>query len=266
MTIDASGEWPHPPTGPWLTGLALSCAIHVALVWQGWALVWPAHSWVRDVMPVVLLSASPEAPRPEPPPPRPAARPASTPRLVTPAVPGPTLAPPTPPVSPSPEPVAARPAPPTQTEAASSTSVVSMDAAAKPSASEGARNDAPGPHAARTEPMPAGSSIAAIAPTAPPLPRISQPARPRGGYQVRPSYPATARRAGAEGTTVLRVHVRADGTIDDVQISRSAGHAALDEAAAAAVARWRFEPARSGSEAVAVWVLVPVEFRLQNEN
>jgi protein TonB len=66
--------------------------------------------------------------------------------------------------------------------------------------------------------------------------------------------------------TILRVHVRADGAIDEVQVSRSVGHAALDEAAATAVTRWRFEPARSGSEAVAVWVLVPVEFRLQNEN
>jgi periplasmic protein TonB len=96
--------------------------------------------------------------------------------------------------------------------------------------------------------------------------RITQPARPRGGYQVRPAYPAAARQARAEGTTLLRVHIRADGTIDDVQVSRSAGHAALDEAAAAAVTRWRFEPARSGSEAVAVWVLIPFEFRLQTEN
>jgi protein TonB len=142
----------------------------------------------------------------------------------------------------------------------------------------------PAPEAAATVPVPAtpaapgtvvGPPVAALpsppAPQAAPPPaqippRITRPARPSGGYQVRPAYPAAARQARAEGTTLLRVHIRADGTIDDVQVSRSAGHAALDEAAAAAVTRWRFEPARSGSEAVAVWVLIPVEFRLQNEN
>jgi protein TonB len=114
--------------------------------------------------------------------------------------------------------------------------------------------------------LPPSPAPQAAPPSAQIPPRITRPARPSGGYQVRPAYPAAARQARAEGTTLLRVHIRADGTIDDVQVSRSAGHAALDEAAAAAVTRWRFEPARSGSEAVAVWVLIPVEFRLQNEN
>ncbi len=41
---------------------------------------------------------------------------------------------------------------------------------------------------------------------------------------------------------------------------------ALDDAAAAAVSRWRFEPARNGSDPVAVWALIPVEFRIQSEN
>ena len=31
-----------------------------------------------------------------------------------------------------------------------------------------------------------------------------------------------------------------------------------------AVTRWRFDPARSGSDAVAVWVLIPVEFRIKS--
>ena len=90
-------------------------------------------------------------------------------------------------------------------------------------------------------------------------------ARPRGGYQVRPSYPAEARQAKAQGTTLLRVHVTADGRIDEVQVERSAGHTALDRAAADAIRKWRFEPARSGSGAVAVWVVVPVEFRFEQD-
>jgi len=56
--------------------------------------------------------------------------------------------------------------------------------------------------------------------------------------------------------------VLADGRIGDVLVERSAGHPDLDQAATEAVRRWRFEPARRGDDAVAMWVLLPVEFRL----
>ena len=45
-------------------------------------------------------------------------------------------------------------------------------------------------------------------------------------------------------------------------VETSAGYAALDQAAMIAVRTWRFEPARRGSEAVAVWVTLPVRFEL----
>ena len=62
----------------------------------------------------------------------------------------------------------------------------------------------------------------------------------------------------------MRAHITADGTIDQVQVQGSAGHPALDQAAVEAVRKWRFDPARSGSTAVAVWVVIPVEFRLRD--
>jgi protein TonB len=92
---------------------------------------------------------------------------------------------------------------------------------------------------------------------------VTQLARPQGGYQVRPTYPASARRLGVQGTSLLRVHVLADGRIGEVVVQQSAGHPALDQAAADAVKRWRFDPARRGQEPVATWVLLPVEFRLR---
>jgi TonB family protein len=92
---------------------------------------------------------------------------------------------------------------------------------------------------------------------------ITRTAIPRGGYQVQPRYPATARRQGIQGTTLLRVFVASDGRVTDVGVEKTAGHADLDEAAADAVRRWRFDPARRGEEAVAMWVLLPVEFRLR---
>ena len=92
---------------------------------------------------------------------------------------------------------------------------------------------------------------------------ITQTAIPRGGYQVKPPYPGSARRLGIQGTTTLRVYVAADGRVADVRVEESAGHADLDHAAADAVRRWRFEPARRGKDPVGMWVLLPVEFRLR---
>ena len=91
---------------------------------------------------------------------------------------------------------------------------------------------------------------------------ISGLARPLGGYQVKPSYPESAKRAGAQGTTVLKLRVLENGKVGEVQIEQSAGHPDLDMAAADAVRRWLFEPARMGKQSIAVWVLLPVKFEL----
>ena len=92
---------------------------------------------------------------------------------------------------------------------------------------------------------------------------MTRTAIPRGGYQITPSYPATARQLGVEGTALLSVFVDADGRVAQVVVRQSAGHPDLDRAAADAVRRWRFEPARRGAEAVAMWVELPVEFHLR---
>jgi periplasmic protein TonB len=88
-------------------------------------------------------------------------------------------------------------------------------------------------------------------------------ARPLGGYQVKPRYPESARRQGIEGTTLLKIYVSDKGRVEDVLIERSAGHQDLDFAAAEAVKRWRFEPARRANQPVAVWVMLPVRFELR---
>jgi protein TonB len=87
-------------------------------------------------------------------------------------------------------------------------------------------------------------------------------ARPLGGYQTTPHYPEGARRQGVEGTVMLRFEVLASGKVGTVQVQRSAGRADLDRAAVEAIQTWRFEPARRGKEAVAVWVTLPVRFEL----
>ena len=87
-------------------------------------------------------------------------------------------------------------------------------------------------------------------------------ARPLGGYQTTPRYPESARTAGIEGTSVLRFVVLPDGLVGTINVEKSAGHPDLDRSAIEAVKSWRFEPARRGKEAVAVWVTIPVRFEL----
>jgi protein TonB len=53
------------------------------------------------------------------------------------------------------------------------------------------------------------------------------------------------------------------GRVAEVIVKQSAGHPDLDRAAADAVRRWRFEPARRGTDAVEMWVQLPFEFRLR---
>ena len=91
---------------------------------------------------------------------------------------------------------------------------------------------------------------------------LSGLARPLGGYQIKPRYPESARRAGVQGVTLLRVRVLENGRVGDVLVEQSAGFRDLDISAVDAVKKWLFEPARRGKDAVAVWVMLPVKFEL----
>jgi len=79
----------------------------------------------------------------------------------------------------------------------------------------------------------------------------------------KPGYPAVSRRFGEEGQVVLRVLVSTQGRPEEIQLLRSSGFQRLDDAARAAVAQWRFVPARVGSVATTAWVQVPVSFQLR---
>jgi periplasmic protein TonB len=78
-----------------------------------------------------------------------------------------------------------------------------------------------------------------------------------------PDYPYEARAAGYEGVAVLRVEIRADGSVAAVQLRSSSGHASLDRAAEEAVRGWGFTPPRVDGSAVPMTVDVPVTFRLR---
>lgn len=77
-----------------------------------------------------------------------------------------------------------------------------------------------------------------------------------------PRYPVSARRNGEQGTVMLKVLVTREGSASTVNVERSSGSRALDTAAVETVKGWRFVPAKQGEQPVEAWVLVPVEFRL----
>lgn len=67
---------------------------------------------------------------------------------------------------------------------------------------------------------------------------------PRVVYSVQPKYPSAARSQGIEGVTAVKMLVNASGKVEEAFVVQSSGNAALDEAAVAAVYKWRFSPAK----------------------
>jgi protein TonB len=75
-----------------------------------------------------------------------------------------------------------------------------------------------------------------------------------------PQYPDIAKEAGVEGIVLVRVLVGEDGFVKDVMIIQSVPM--LDDAAATAAQRAVFKPALQKDKPVAVWMVIPIEFKL----
>lgn len=78
-----------------------------------------------------------------------------------------------------------------------------------------------------------------------------------------PRYPDACRRKKEEGTVVLDVQVRVDGTVSSVKLFKSSSFAALDEAAKSAVSGWKFLPATRNGVAIAGSARLPFQFFLE---
>lgn len=116
---------------------------------------------------------------------------------------------------------------------------------------------------------PAAASVAEPPSAAPPAP----PSVPRTPVSIsasyaatnrKPEYPRLSRQLEEQGTVVLRVLVRADGSAGAVEIRSSSGFALLDQSARSAVQTWRFNPATQDGKPVDEWFLIPIPFKLQN--
>lgn len=84
---------------------------------------------------------------------------------------------------------------------------------------------------------------------------------PRLLSQAKPDYPEIARRAGLEGTVLVRVLVAPDGRVRQAELVQGV-HPLLDRAAVAAALRSRFDPALQRGVPVRAWMAMPFRFRL----
>ncbi len=79
-----------------------------------------------------------------------------------------------------------------------------------------------------------------------------------------PEYPKNAKRAEKEGTVMLQATVTVDGVAKDITALTDLGYG-LEEAAIAALKKFRFVPAEKKGEKIEYLVKIPFEFKLENE-
>jgi protein TonB len=223
--------------------LALVIFFHVG---GGWALtqIEPAKLIVGDIAPIevrMVPAEQPAQPEPqqeeEPPPPEPPPPP-PPPDLAS------VLDPPPPDLPPPVFPIEAKPPPPPP---------------------EPPKPKPPKPIQKRPQAPPAPVE-AAPQPAAPAAPAALQTVTAAQlGFLIPPNpvYPGRSRRAGEQGTAMVRVLVDIAGRPAQVSLQASSGHVALDESALSSVRAAQFRPYARGGPPQPVWVLVPIKFVLQ---
>lgn len=90
--------------------------------------------------------------------------------------------------------------------------------------------------------------------------------QPIGGFeaiQKKLVYPEIARKAGIEGQVTVYAHINERGEVVDTKILVPLGNSGCNEAAVAAIKAVKWRPAKQRDKPVAVWVSIPVRFRLK---
>lgn len=97
-------------------------------------------------------------------------------------------------------------------------------------------------------------------------PAIQPPSAEAQGLQNRaPKYPQLSRKKKEQGTVLLKLLVKADGTVGNINVAKSSGFSRLDQAALQAVKHWRFVPAKQQGKAIDFWYEMPMTFELNQQ-
>lgn len=84
--------------------------------------------------------------------------------------------------------------------------------------------------------------------------------KPEVVKQVPPQYPEVARRAGIQGSVILKVLIGTQGQVEQATVLR--GKEILQKAALEAIYQYQFKPARQNDKPVKVWLTMPIRFQL----
>ena len=125
--------------------------------------------------------------------------------------------------------------------------------------------NAPTGAASPQPPAPPMAAAVAAAPVAAAAPaKVELPSSDAAYLQnPKPVYPPLSKRLGEQGRVMVRALIGADGAVQSATLAQSSGFNRLDEAALAAVAKWRFVPGKRGGFAEAMWHQIPVNFVLE---
>lgn len=77
-------------------------------------------------------------------------------------------------------------------------------------------------------------------------------------------YPEELKKDGIEGTVIVQIHVEQDGSIDKTHLLKSSGYDSFDKAALEAVMKIKFEHIYPDDKPDAVWLALPVIFKLEH--
>lgn len=160
-------------------------------------------------------------------------------------------APPTPPV---------RPQTPIHRQAPVQAPAQPFAAAAAPAAPQAPPDPGPAPTVAAPAPPHAPEPL----PAPPPAPALPQLVSSGVEYlrPPQPEYPQAARRRGDEGQVMVRVLIDTSGHVAQARIETSSGIKSLDQAGIQAVAKALFKPHMENGKAIAVYALVPINFKI----
>ncbi len=117
-----------------------------------------------------------------------------------------------------------------------------------------------------TAPPPPVTTVAK-APPAPPPKAVasSDPLRPIMRTHTLPPYPPISVRLNEQGTTLMEVHITAEGNVDDCKVVQTSSSERLDSAACDYVkSRWRWQPPTNQGTPTAVSTRVSVKWDLKD--
>lgn len=87
---------------------------------------------------------------------------------------------------------------------------------------------------------------------------------PKAKYSVKPTYPKNARRAEKEGKVYLTAIITVEGIAKDINAETNLGFG-FEEAAIAALKKFKFTPATEDGKAIEYAIRIPFEFTLEDD-